>query len=548
MKKIIIVAVTLVVLITIALPDNQAFSQTTAVQRQKIDSLFSTWNKPNSPGMELMILHKGSVILDRPYGSANIEKQISNSSNRRIWIASMSKQFTGLSVLLLAVKRQLNMEDDIRKYLPELPFLGDTIRVKHLLYHTSGLRDGFTLTAMSFKDESQYNNDNVLKYLSMQKTRNFKPGERFEYNNSGYVLLAIIIERVSKMSFTGFTSQYIFKPLRMDQSSFVQSFPASDTGIAIGYSVTADAGKRQFKSAHFQGNSYGSTGLITTAADLAKYDRIFYEPVFGKKLLQLQLQRGRLNNGQYIPYAAGLEIEPFRGKMAMSHSGSDAGYKSEMIRFPGEHFTVICLANTEDAYNLTDRLFKIAALFLKLQKTTVNNDRNSCEPAEAAYINKTNMSAMRFTRTSQGLQIAASPQGGYQKLLPGKECSFKVEDKVIDQYKFIGPVILYTTRAGQAAFHFIKTSSPAAAEIKMLAGAYYSDELNATYNFFEKDGSLFLKFFGVYDVPLTAYEGDLYACDFIGTNIIHFVKDNTGRVTGMEFNREGIYKLQFLRQ
>ncbi len=546
MKK--INAAVLVVLIAIALLSNQAFSQTTAVQRQKIDSLFSTWNKPNSPGMELMVLHKGSVILDRAYGSANVEKQIPNSSNHRIWIASMSKQFTGLSVLLLAVKQQLNMEDDIRKYLPELPFLGDTIRVKHLLYHTSGLREGFTLTAMSFKDESQYSNDNVLKYLSMQKGRNFKPGERFEYNNSGYVLLAIIIERVSKISFPDFTSRYIFKPLRMDQSSFVKSFPASDSGIAIGYSVTSDAEKREFKPANFKGNSYGSTGLMTTAADLAKYDRIFYKPVFGKKVQELQLQRGRLNNGQYIPYAAGLEIETFRGKIAMSHSGSDAGYKSEMIRFPGEHFTVICLANTEDAYNLTDRLFKIAALFIKLQKTTVNNYKTFCKPAEAAYINKTNMSAMRFTRTSQGLQIATSPQGWYQKLLPEKECSFKVEDIVIDHYKFIGPVIHYTTRADHAAFHLIKTSSPAAAEIKMLAGAYYSDELKATYDFFEKDGSLFLKFFGIYDVPLTAYEGDLYVCDFIGTNIIHFVKDNTGGIVGMEFNRDGIYKLQFLRQ
>ncbi len=537
----------LVLWLSTAIVNSQAFSQVTSAQGKQIDSLFSNWNKPNSPGMEVIILHKGKVIWDRPYGLANLEKQIPNSSNRKIWVASVSKQFTALSVLLLVADQKINLEDDIRKYLPELPFFGDTIRVKNLLYHTSGLRDGFTLTAMSYKDESQYSSENVIKYLSMQKGRNFKPGERFEYNNGGYVLLAQIIERVSKMSLTDYTRQKIFKPLGMDQSRFVKGFPTDDSSIALGYSVTNAAGTLKFEPAHFQGSSYGSTGLLTTAEDLAKYDLIFYEPVFGKKVQQLQLQRGKLNNGDYIPYGAGLEIEAFGGKLAITHSGSDAGYKAEIVRFPGDRFTVICLANREDVYSLTDKLFRIAALFIKLQKKPTSAGKSACIVKEGTYINKTNLAAMRFVRRAGKVQLAANKDGWYQTLLNNGTCDFGVEGIETDHYIFKQTVIHFATRADKATFHLIKAVSHSVNDVKILAGKYYSDELKVTYNFFEKEGLLHLKFFDAYDIPLTAYEGDLFSCDFIGTNIIHFARDNNGNINGMEFNRDGIYKLSFSR-
>ena len=171
----------------------QSNAQVSPVIQLKIDSIFRHWNTDSTPGMELLVLSKGKVILNRPYGLSNLLAKSPNSSEHKMWVASVSKQFTALAIALLVNEKKLDLEDDIRKYLPELPFLGDTIKIKHLVYHTSGLRDGFTLTAMSFKGEDEYTNENILKYLSKQKGRNFRAGERFEYNNGGYVLLAIIV-------------------------------------------------------------------------------------------------------------------------------------------------------------------------------------------------------------------------------------------------------------------------------------------------------------------------------------------------------------------
>lgn len=498
--------------------------------------------------MELMILHKGKVIFNKSYGLGNIDRKTPNNSTGRIWVASMSKQFTALAIALLVDQRKIRLEDDIRKYLPELPELGDPIKIKHLVYHTSGLRDGFVLTAMSFKSENEYSNQNVIKYLSHQQGRNFKPGERFEYNNGGYVLLATIVERVSGQSFPDFAEQNIFRRLGMNQSGFYGQFPVNDPGIVMGYSVGRANGSAQYQPAYFHGNSYGSTGLITTAEDLAKWDRVFYEPVFGIKVQQMQLQTGKLNNGQSIPYAFGLEIEDFKGKKAITHSGADAGYKSEMVRFPQDEFTVICLANTEDAYNNTDRLFKVAEIFIDLKRAKPVARAPVCQPGEGVYINKETLASMRFVKAGKELAVSTSPNGYQQMLIQEHECRYDVKDIGTDSYSFRDNTMYYITRGNHEVLHrTIKESTPLA-HLRAMAGTYYSKELDVSYNFFEKDGVLYLKFFNLYDVPLTSYEGGLFAGEFLGTNILHFIKDGSGKITGVKLNREGIRGLLFSRK
>jgi hypothetical protein len=401
---------------------------------------------------------------------------------------------------------------------------------------------------MSFKSENEYSNKNVIRYLSRQKERNFKPGERFEYNNGGYVLLATIVERVSGQSFPDFVQENIFRPLRMDHSRFYSQFPVSDSGMVMGYSVSTANNKTIYQPAYFKGNSYGSTGLVTTAEDLAKWDRIFYEPVFGKKVQQLQLQRGKLNSGQSIPYGFGLEIEDFKGNKAITHSGSDAGYKSEMVRFPREEFTVICLANTEDAYNTTDRLLKVAEIFIDFKKDDPFASSPECEPSEAVYINKETLASMRFVQPGNAITVLTSPSGYKQPLTPREKCRYTIKDIEIDSYIFRDSALHYVTWANNEVYYRIIKTSPTSAELKDIAGAYYSEELGVIYNLFEKEGMLYLKFFDVYDVPLTAYEGGIFAGEFLGMNILSFVKDEFGKIVAMEFNREGIHGLSFSKK
>lgn len=525
-----------------------ANAQVSAQQEKQINSLFRLWDTDSTPGMEIMILHKGKIEMDKAYGLSDISRKKPNSSNRKMWVASVSKQFTGLAIALLISQKKIGMEDDIRKYLPVLPFLGDTIKIKHLVYHTSGLREGFTLTAMSFKPEEEYSNENVLHYLSRQTGRNFAPGARFEYNNSGYVLLAIIVEKVSRLSFPDFVQQNILDPLGMKDSRFYASFPVNDTSIAKGYAVTVENNRKTFLPVNFRGRSYGSTGLVTTALDLAKWDRVFYEPVFGQGVKQLQLQPGKLNNGQLIPYAFGLEIEPYKGKTAITHSGADAGYKAEILRFPGEGFTIICLANSEDAYGLTNKLFAIAEIFLHFRQRAEVYQKSTCPPAPGAYIHAASRAAMKFVAVNREVRIGSSAGGYYELLQPMGDCYYSVKDNLLDSYHFKKDSLVFTTRAESAIYIPIKAISPFATDVQAAAGAWYSSELDATYHFYEKEGSLVLKLFGVYDIVLTAYENNLYAGEFLGTNVIEFVKNAKGEIEWMRFNREGVRDLLFKRE
>jgi CubicO group peptidase (beta-lactamase class C family) len=523
---------------------DRGFSQLTPGQQKLADSLFSQWDTDSTPGMELIIIQHGNLVMDRSYGLANLEAKLPNSSGRRIWVASVAKQFTGLAIALLIDQHRISLDDDIRKYLPELPAGGEPVKIRHLVYHSSGIRDGFTLTAMSFKQEDEYTNANVLKYLSRQRGRNFRPGERFEYNNSGYVLLAMIVERVSGMSFPGFTRKFVFEPLGMDHTNFVDSFPLQDTNMAMGYSAVSEAGRKAYSPSWFRGKSYGSSGLVTTARDLAKWDRVFYEPVFGKSVQQLQVQTGKLNNGRKIPYAFGLEIAAFRGKTAITHSGADPGYKAEIARFPGEELTIICLANTEDAYNNTDRLFKLAEGFTRFEKQAEPAGKD-CKPVAGAYLDQESLASMRFVREEGGLSIAGSSDGYYQQLVPRGICAFGVKDIQTEEYLFRSTRMHYTSRGGEAEFYPVAPKPLPLEDLKAAAGEYYSPELKVSYHLFEKEGSLFLKFFDVYDVPLTSFTGGVFAGEFLGTNILEFSTDHSGKVKGMEFSRDGIHRLLF---
>ncbi len=525
-----------------------AGAQVSAVQEAKIDSIFSSWNSDHTPGMELIILRHGKKIWNRSFGESNITSKIPNNNNRPIWVASMSKQFTGFAIAMLVDQKKISLNDDIRKFLPELPVTPDTIRVSHLVYHTSGLREGFTLTAMSYKGEEEYTNANVLKYMSRQTGVNFKPGDRFEYNNSGYVLLAIIVERVSKMSFPDFTQRHIFKPLGMDHSRFVPVFPQGDTSIATGYAATVENGQTVYQPAFFKGQTYGSSGLITTADDLVKWDNVFYEPVFGRGIQQLQLQTGTLNNGHSVPYAFGLEIDLYKNKKAHTHSGVDPGYKSEMLRFPEERFTVICLANTDNAYSLTNKLFSIAELFIHFDKAVQDARKSECHIQAGAYMNMETLASMKFLKTKDAMSISDSENGYAQPLSNSGGCRYFIPGNLTDDYFIDHDQITFTTRADRMFFHAVDPVTPDSNEIKSAAGSWYSPELDITYHFFEKDGILYLKFFEAYDVPLTSYAGNLFVGEFLGTNTIHFVKDEIGNFRKMEFNREGIRNLIFIRK
>lgn len=334
-----------------------------APQQQRIDSVFAQWNTPSTPGAVLGIIHHGQLVYQRAYGQANLRRAEPLTTSHRFWVASVAKQFTAASIALLAEQGKLRLDDDIRRYLPELPYLGDTVRIRHLVYHTSGLRDGFTLIGLTLRGERHYTNANVLRLLSQQRGRNFRPGTHHEYNNGGYVLLAEIVARAAGQPFAAYVEQQIFRPLGMTQTRFDGQISAAIPHLATGYSVRHRRGKVQYQAGHFRGNTVGSSGLTTTLADLGRWDQNFYHNQLGLKrpeLLRLLLTPGRLVDGTSTNYAFGLEVAPHRGQPVVTHGGADPGYKAEIVRLPQQELTLICLANTENLYGLTPQLLRLA--------------------------------------------------------------------------------------------------------------------------------------------------------------------------------------------
>jgi CubicO group peptidase (beta-lactamase class C family) len=344
---------------------NSIFSQSSTEQR--IDSILKFYNQSSSPGVAVAVVRNRSLMYKKGFGSANIAEAKTIDPSTSFWIASVTKQFTAAGIFLLMLDKKLDIENSVRKYLPNLPSIFDSVTVEELIHHTSGIRDGFVLTALSRKQEEEYTNENALAYLAKQKEFNFSPGTQFEYNNSGYVLLAMVIEKVSGNSYPSFMSAHVFKPLGMS-ATYVSGKIDGEIKIAKGYRSKDGSNKPgSFEVSQFKGNTYGSTGIITNVSDLANWAAVFHNNAANTKLgkaVKLMQKAGNLKNGSRIGYAGGLEMIKYNGEVVFEHFGADEGYKANIVFFPYRKLSVIGLANNSTNYDLSNNLYTIGNLFL----------------------------------------------------------------------------------------------------------------------------------------------------------------------------------------
>jgi CubicO group peptidase (beta-lactamase class C family) len=275
---------------------------------------------------------------------ANLEHNIPISSTTVFRIASTSKQFTATCVILLAEQGKLSLNDDVRKYLSEMPEYESPITIRHLIHHTSGIRDYLELIELAgMSDHDYYTDEEALEMLTRQKELNFKPGDEYLYSNSGYLLLSIIVQRGSGKSLHEFAEEHIFKPLGMRNTHFHDDHRMIVKNRAAGYSPRENDGY-QIRMTTL--DIVGDGGVFTTIEDLFLWDQNFYHNRLGEKnLISQLLTPGMLNNGEKLNYAFGLAVSDYRGLRLISHGGSFAGFRAQMIRFPEQKLSVICLAN-----------------------------------------------------------------------------------------------------------------------------------------------------------------------------------------------------------
>ncbi|HEV8217063.1 MAG TPA: serine hydrolase domain-containing protein [Gemmatimonadaceae bacterium] len=323
---------------------------------RRIDSVFARFT-PETPGCAAGVYQNGRVLFAKGYGSSNIEYGVPITPQTPFIMGSVSKQFTAAAIALLVQDGRIRLDDDVHKYVPELPDYGKKITIDQLVHHTSGLRDFWSLVdASGMRPDDGYTVGDVVKLASRQQHLNFDPGAEYNYSNTGYVLLGVIVQRASGKSLREFAAERIFRPLGMTVSHFHDDHTQPVRGRAIAYSPMAGGG---WKINVWNNDIVGQGGLMTTLEELQKWDENFYTgTVGGPTLLSRQLERGVLNDGKQIAYAFGLEIGEYRGLPMVEHSGSTGGYRTDITRFPAQHTSVatMCNVSNADAVGLAHRV------------------------------------------------------------------------------------------------------------------------------------------------------------------------------------------------
>ncbi len=517
----------------------------------QVDALFAQWDRPDTPGCVLGIIKEGELVYARGYGMANLDYDIPITPDSVFTIASMSKRFTALAILLLAQRGDLSLDDDTRKYVPEIPDYGHTITVRHLIHHTSGIRSHTTLMEMANRD--LFTNEEVLHLLARQSSLDFQPGDEHVYCNSGYLLLAEIIKRVSGQSLNQFAQEHVFEPLGMANTQFADDYRRVVKDRAISYGRNAAGSFQRYVIAD---EIMGPTGVLTTVHDLNRWDQNFYHHRVGGPELVAQMQTpGRLNSGAAIHYASGLAHGAYRGLKIVWHGGLVQGFRSQMIRFREQNFTVICLANLE-GFSPTRLIHQVADIyladaFIETKAAFIELPPERLQELVGVYCD--DRTGFNVELLMRGSMILAEVFGAAFPVAPIRATS----DSIVLQ-ELGGPLAMKievkrpspdSRRAGpeqpwrlnmQVSFHKpppmfpIVVDVPGAEELAEYAGAYTSDELQATYKMTVQDGALHVTVGNEPPYPLKPGQGDLFR---LAGGVLLFTRGEAGQIAG--FSRTG---------
>jgi CubicO group peptidase (beta-lactamase class C family) len=367
---------------------SQAYTHTEATDQ--VDALFAEWDRVDSPGAALGIFQDGRIVYARGYGSANLEYNIPITTQTVFRVGSVSKQFTAMCIALLDEQGKLFLDDDIRIHLPEMFAYSPPVTIRHMIHHTSGIRDYLVLQALAGRSGGYfYTSPEAIDLLARQRGLNFEPGDKYSYSNSGYFLLSEIVKRASGMTLREFAKSHIFDPLGMTSTHFHDDINEVVKNRASGYMSCKDGG---FRIHMTQLDMIGDGGIYTTVADFFKWDQNFYANKLGDKtqaLIDLVTTPARLNDGTSIDYAFGLRVYTYKGLKAVGHGGSFVGYKAHCIRFPEQRFSVVILSNL-GTFEPDQIAFQIADVYLAGQFTDVTDMAQAEEelPAKVEPVSK----------------------------------------------------------------------------------------------------------------------------------------------------------------
>jgi CubicO group peptidase (beta-lactamase class C family) len=503
------------------------------------DTVFQRWNSTRTPGCAVGVARGGNVLLERGYGMADLERGVPLTPETILESGSVAKQFTATAVLLLVSDGKLSLDDPARKYIPELPDYGGgrPITIRHLLTHTSGLREWSSLVRAAGwpRGERAHTQADLLDIVVRQKALNYPVGDYYSYTNSGYALAMTIVERVSEMSFQEFSRQRIFQPLGMTHTQWRDDFTRLVPGRAQAYGNEPDGWHLNMP---FE-DVVGPGGLLTTVGDWLIWSKALVDKKLGAAWADSLTSRMRLTNGREIEYAKGVSITRYRGLREVSHSGSTAGYSTFLARYPErDNLTIAVMCNAGNApagghaHQLADRLITDFPPAAALDTTLV--DSATFAPYTGVYRNERTHVAL-VLGTSDRSRVRALPNGGFI-LASGARWRVDVAPSGAPVRMRVaqpdGDTVLYV-------YEGPKPWTPTPRDLAAFVGRYRSDEVGATFELRVERDTLVVSNRPGETVKLTPTYRDAFSA---GSTAVWFTRER-GRVTALHFGESRVWDL-----
>lgn len=508
-----------------------------------VEKLLRPLRDADAPGCAVGVMQNGRFLYKTAFGLSDLESRAPLTTASAFNVASMSKQFTAAALFFLVDSGKVHLTDAVRRFLPELPAYADGITIADLLHHTSGMRDFGPLLEVAGRSDESLDVAASLKLLAHQTALNFAPGTGYEYTNSDYLLLGAIVERVTGTSLAAFAEERLFQPLHMGNTQFfTQMRKLHDR--ATGYEERGSRYRRISQPLLMS----GAGGLFTSIEDLLRWDDNFNNPaVGGPAFLNFMLARGRLRDGEPLPYASGLIVGRYSGLEAISHPGSLPGYRSEMIRFPAQHLTVACLCNRADEESpLLAR--RIADIYLEDKLHPMRGaadldyaasgfpDLDGVWESHQGWI-------LRAWSATDGLWIEL-PEGDF-KLYPLNQRQLFADTGtnrlVLTKFSRDAFSIAWD-RFPRTVYRRLEGASAEPVDPTPYTGDYVSSDAGARYKVFLDSGHLWIAGAAAWNVAVNPVGADRFLA---GPWTLHFTRDSSGRVLGMQLHGPRLWNLWF---
>lgn len=523
---------------------------------KRVDQLMAAYDNNETPGGVVGVIKNGEVHFAKGYGMANLVHDIPFSTDLRSNIGSVSKQFTAFGVLLLEKEGKLSIDDDVRKYIPELPDFGETITLRNLLNHTNGFREIYnTMPIKGWKGEDGLLRKEAIRLIQRQKELQAKPGAEFNYNNTAYIMLAEIIERTSEQKFHDYMRENVFKPLGMDHT-MVRPTPKHIVKTSAQGYIGGEGGFHEAGDLHA---ANGAGTMYTTIADFAKWLQNFKDPkVGGAKLMEKLITPGTLNSGDTMSYALGIGVGKYRGQRLLSHTGGDVAHRTLLSYYPDIDIGIVLMSNN-GGFSLGMGTKVLEAFFpdelepeeKKKKVKGIQVDPEVLKTYTGRY--KVQQIGLIIEYKLEDGRLVAYPTG--QPSLPlvaTSDTSFT--------YEGINATVVFHAQPGKEVNQATHTQGGALKldrlppfelttdEMKAYTGRYFCEELETFYTILLKEEQLVAELANSADIELNATEAETFTGSAFFAAEVKFERDETGKITGFKLSNGRTKGIHFMRQ